>query len=312
MVSRGESSLPLQHVRIHGHDVGYRAAGEGPVVVLIHGMAGSSVTWRQVAPALAEHYTVVCPDLAGHGRSAKPRGDYSLGAHACGVRDLLVTLGYERATVVGQSLGGGIAMQFAYLFPQRVERLVLVSSGGLGPEVSLLLRALSLPGSEYVLPLVTWPFLRDLVPRVTGALGRVGVRPAPEVEEMWRAYASLADQEARLAFVHTLRSVVDVAGQRVSAADRLYLASEIPTMLVWGDRDPIIPVDHGRRAHEAMPGSRLEVFEGVGHFPQAERPEQFVRVLLDFLRTTRPRLVTEDRWQQLLAHRVDGEASATA
>jgi pimeloyl-ACP methyl ester carboxylesterase len=304
--------LKLQYVRIHGHDVGYRAAGHGPVVLLIHGMAGSSVTWRRVAPTLAEHYTVICPDLVGHGRSAKPRGDYSLGAHACGVRDLLVALGHERATVVGQSLGGGVAMQFAYLFPQRVERLVLVSSGGLGQEVSLLLRALSLPGSEYVLPLVTWPFIRDVVPRVSGALARVGLHPAPEVEEMWRAYASLADPEARTAFVHTLRSVVDVAGQRVSAADRLYLASEIPTLLIWGDDDPIIPVEHGRLAHLAMPGSRLEVFEGVGHFPHAQQPERFLRVLLDFLRTTRPRHVTEERWQELLTRQLGaGEATAS-
>ena len=300
--------MKLQFTSIHGHEVGYRTAGSGPVVVLIHGMAGSSATWRWVAPALAEHYTVVAPDLLGHGQSAKPRGDYSLGAYACGIRDLLVALGHERATIVGQSLGGGVAMQFAYLFPQRVERLVLVGSGGLGQEVSALLRVLSLPGAEAVLPLVALPIIRDVVPRVTRLLARAGLRPAPVAEEMWRAYASLADADTRLAFLHTLRSVVDVSGQRVSASDRLYLAAEIPTLLVWGDQDPIIPVEHAHRAHAVMPGSRLEIFEGAGHFPHCEQPERFVRVLTDFLRTSKPRLVTEERWQHLLTQRLTESA----
>lgn len=303
--------MKLQFVSIHGHDVGYRTAGSGPVVVLIHGMAGSSATWRRVAPALAEHYAVVAPDLLGHGRSAKPRGDYSLGAYACGIRDLLVALGHERATIVGQSLGGGVAMQFAYLFPQRVERLVVVGSGGLGQEVSALLRVLSLPGAEAILPLVALPLIRDFVPRVTRLLGRAGLRPAPVAEEMWRAYASLADPDARVAFIHTLRAVVDVSGQRVSAADRLYLAAEIPTLVIWGDEDPIIPVAHAHRAHAAMPGSRLEIFEGAGHFPHCEQPDRFVRVLCDFLRSTRPRLLTEERWQGLLTQRL-GEGAESA
>lgn len=112
----------IRHITIHGHDVGYRMAGDGPAVVLVHGMAGSSTTWRKVMPALADRYTVIAPDLLGHGESAKPRGDYSLGAHADGVRDLLVALGVERATFVGHSLGGGVAMQFAYQFPSTFSR----------------------------------------------------------------------------------------------------------------------------------------------------------------------------------------------
>ncbi|MFI5042968.1 MAG: alpha/beta fold hydrolase, partial [Acidimicrobiales bacterium] len=141
-------------VRIHGHEVSYRMAGEGPTVVLIHGIAGSSTTWRAVMPALAEHYTVIAPDLMGHGHSAKPRGDYSLGAYASGIRDLLTVLDRERVTIVGHSLGGGVAMQFAYQFPGWAERLVLIASGGLGKEVSPLLKAVTLPGAEYVLPIV--------------------------------------------------------------------------------------------------------------------------------------------------------------
>src|SRR2546423_4144938 len=220
-------SLTTQFVRIHGHDVAYRAAGAGPVVLLVHGIAGSSATWSRVMPALAEHHTVIAPDLLGHGESAKPRGDYSLGAYASGIRDLLLALGHERATVVGHSLGGGVAMQFSYQFPERTERLALVSSGGLGEEVHLLLRAATLPGSEFVLPLLASRPLLDAGEWVSRTLGRVGLRVGPDVAEMARGYASLADRDTRAAFVHTLRSIVDPRGQRVSARDRLYLASEL-------------------------------------------------------------------------------------
>ena len=151
--------------KVHGHDVAYRQAGEGPLLVMIHGIAGSSGTWVPVMPLLAERYTVIAPDLLGHGESAKPRGDYSLGAYASGVRDLLGVLGHERATVVGHSLGGGVAMQFAYQFPQMAERLVLVCSGGLGKEVNPLLRALTVPGTEFVLPVVLRHELHDVARR---------------------------------------------------------------------------------------------------------------------------------------------------
>ena len=139
---QGRADGSSRHVSIHGHDVSYRGGGSGPVVVLIHGMAGSSETWEPVLDELAEHCTVVAPDLLGHGDSDKPRGDYSLGAHASSIRDLLIALGHDRATIVGQSFGGGVAMQLAYQYPERCERLVLVASGGLGQEVALLLRAL--------------------------------------------------------------------------------------------------------------------------------------------------------------------------
>jgi pimeloyl-ACP methyl ester carboxylesterase len=276
--------VPVQYVSIHGHDVAYRTAGDGPALLLVHGMAGSSSTWRSVMPALAEHATVIAPDLPGHGRSDKGRGDYSLGSLASNLRDLLVALGHERVTIVGQSLGGGVAMQFAYQYPERCERLALVSSGGLGQEVHLLLRALSFPGAEYVLALGCATPIRNAGNAIANVLGRVGLRPQPLVEEVWRAYSSLSDGETRQAFVRTLRSVVDVSGQCVSATDRLYLTSALPTLLVWGDADRIIPVSHAYAAHEAMPGSRLEVFEGVGHFPHCEAPERFVDVLRAFMR----------------------------
>jgi pimeloyl-ACP methyl ester carboxylesterase len=290
----------LRHVTIHGHDIGFRTGGSGPVLLLVHGMAGSSATWLPVLPALAPHFTVVAPDLVGHGASAKPRGDYSLGAFANGLRDLLVHLGHEKVTLVGQSLGGGIAMQFAYQFPERCERIVLVSSGGLGEEVNLLLRALALPGSEYVLPLVCTTWVHDTVASLVGGLSRVGLRPSPNLVEVWDSYGSLADAPTRTAFVHTLRSVIDAGGQRVSARDRLYLASMLPTMILWGDRDKIIPVSQAHATHEALPGSRLEIFEGAGHFPHCEQPARFVDVLTEFMRSTEPGELDAARWHAAL------------
>ncbi len=286
--------MELQHISIHGHTVSYRSSGSGPVVVLIHGMAGSSTTWEPILDQLAEHCTVLAPDLLGHGDSAKPRGDYSLGAHASSIRDLMMALGHERATIVGQSFGGGVAMQFAYQYPDRCERLVLVASGGLGQEVALLLRALTLPGVEHLLPIACNTRVRGAGDAVTGWLDRFGLRPVPVVAEMWRSFASLSDGETREAFTHTLRAVVDRHGQRVNASDRLYLAAAVPTLIVWGDRDPIIPLAHGVTAHDAIPGSRLEIFEGVGHYPHCEQPERFVEVLVDFLTSTTPALAVRN------------------
>lgn len=291
----------VRTVRIHGHEVAYRAAGEGPAIVLVHGIAGCSGTWARVMPALAERHTVIAPDLLGHGDSAKPRGDYSLGAYACGIRDLMVVLGVERATFVGHSLGGGIAMQLAYQFPEACERLALVASGGLGKEVSALLRVISLPGSEYVLPLVLTRKLHGFAARVGGIVGKTGLRGDPLLEEVWAAYTRLTDARAQRAFVHTIRAVIDPAGQRVSARDRLYLAQEVPMMIVWGERDRVIPVSHAYAAHELIPGSRLEIIENAGHFVPFEQPERIVEVLEDFLATTQPAQVSTDRWHEVLA-----------
>jgi pimeloyl-ACP methyl ester carboxylesterase len=245
---------------------------------------------------LAKRFTVLAPDLLGHGQSAKPRGDYSLGAYASGVRDLLVALGHEEATFVGHSLGGGVAMQFAYQFPERCERLALVNSGGLGREVTFYLRMLTVPGFESVFPLLCTPRLRDAGERVAAWLDRAGVRSTPAREEIWRSYASLADADSRRAFFRCLREVIDFSGQAVSALSRLYRAAALPTLIVWGARDPFIPVSHAIVAHEAIPGSRLEIFDGVGHYPHCEAPERFVEVLLDFIATTTPARLARARW----------------
>jgi pimeloyl-ACP methyl ester carboxylesterase len=294
------SDYSLRHIDLHGNQVGYRMAGEGPAVVLVHGLALSSTTWRYVMPTLAERFTVVAPDLLGHGKSGKPRGDYSLGAYASGIRDLLVALDIERATFVGHSLGGGIAMQLGYQFPERCERLVLVASGGLGKEVSGLLRAVTLPGAEYVLPVILAPWLRLRAEAVGGWLNKLGWRPGPTFGEVWRSYTNLTDRAGQQAFVHTVRSVIDVSGQRVSARDRLYLATKVPTLIVWGEDDGVIPVEHAYATHEAIPGSRLEVLPHAGHFLPFEQPEWFTAVLLDFLDSTEPADVRDGDFRQAL------------
>jgi pimeloyl-ACP methyl ester carboxylesterase len=303
--SAGARRLPaedceLKEIELHGHRVAYRCAGSGPAIVLVHGITSTSATWERVMPYLATRFTVIAPDLIGHGQSAKPRGDYSLGAYASGVRDLMVTLGHESATFVGHSLGGGVVMQLSYQFPERCERLVLVDSGGLGRDLSLLLRAATLPLSEVVLPLLASARVLDAGRSVGRLLGRMGIRAGTDMAELARGHASLEDPEARAAFVHTLRTIVDPLGQRVNASDRLYLAENIPFMLIWGENDSIIPVEHALSAHELVPSSRLELFEGAGHFPHLDEPQRFVDVLLDFIESTEPADVDPKQWRQLL------------
>jgi len=293
------ASFEQQHVPIHGHDVVYRRAGEGEAVVLVHGLAGSSRTWKDVMPTLAQHYDVIAPDLLGHGGSAKPMGDYSLGAHASGLRDLLITLGISSATLVGHSFGGGVAMQIAYQHPELCDRLVLVSSGGLGREVSWLLRLGTLPFAEYAMPLVFSRRVADRGTDISRFLGRRGLRSA-RLGEMWRAYSSLAGTENRSAFVRTIRTVMDTSGQTVSAMDRLYLASHVPALIVWGAIDRIIPVTHAHAAHEAIEGSRLEILDDAGHFPHVEAPERFLEVVLQFLAETSPAAGTGPRLEEIL------------
>ena len=273
---------------LHGRHLAYRRSGSGPSVLLVHGITNDSQSWEPVIGRLARDHDVIAPDLPGHGSSARQRGDHSLGAHASMLRDLAHAVGADRVTLVGHSLGGGVAMQFAYQFPEMVERLVLVGSGGLGREVSPLIRSAALPGAEQVLPLLTAQPLMDAGRWVASAFARLGFKPGADLAEVSRGIASLGDTERRAAFVRTVRSVISPFGQRVSAIDRLYLAEHLPFLLVWGDRDPIIPVAHGYAAHAAVPGSRLEVFEGSGHFPQLHDPERFSDLLREFIASTEP------------------------
>jgi pimeloyl-ACP methyl ester carboxylesterase len=290
-------------VDLHGHRVIYRIAGDGPPVVLIHGMVNSSLHWEAVARRLAHDHTVIAPDLVGHGDSATPRGDYSLGAHAAVIRDLLAVIGVDRASVVGHSLGGGVAMQFFYQFPQRVERLALVSSGGLGREVSPILRGAALPGASGGLWLVAHPRLVEALWGLGARMRERGSSRGVYLQAVARALRPLGRPAARTAFLQTLRSVIDIHGQRVSARDRLYLLRGFPTLIVWGGRDNTIPSEHGRWMHDAIPGSRFVELPRAAHFPHLEDPEGLADALLDFLRTTEPARIEDADWGGLLAPR---------
>src|SRR3954470_20159769 len=229
------SAFDAWEMELHGHRVIYRVAGSGPPVVLIHGMVNSSRHWEQVALQLADRYTVIAPDLIGHGDSAAVRGDYSIGAHAASIRDMLAVIGIDRATIVGHSLGGGVAMQFFYQFPQRTERLVLVSSGGLGHDVSPLLRGAALPGSAALLRLATRPRLVGAIAAAGAKLRERGNSSGVYLQAVARALGPLQEPGSRRAFLQTLQAVIDVQGQKVSATDRLYLLKEMPTLIVWGE-----------------------------------------------------------------------------
>jgi pimeloyl-ACP methyl ester carboxylesterase len=191
-------------------------------------------------------------------------------------------------------------MQFAYQFPERLERLVLVSSGGLGREVSVMLRSASLPGAEIVIPLLTSQPMRRVGGVLAKALELTGTRTADDMESIGRGFASLGDFETRRAFVTTVRGIIGLGGQRVSARDRLYLTADVPSMLIWGDRDPIMPVSHARTAHHEMPGNRLEVMEGAGHFPHRADPERFAALVRAFVATTEPAVLDPERLRRLL------------
>lgn len=299
------SPVRTHEVNLHGHRLSYRSAGDsGPTVLLLHGLASSSASWEQALARLGADHRVIAPDMLGHGASEKPPGDYSLGAFASLVRDLLVALSIESATVVGHSLGGGVAMQVLYQYPQLVHRLVLVNSGGLGRDVSVALRAVSLPGAEYLLPLVFNPRTRGIGSAVNRTVGRVlsvfPVRISPAMGQVAYALSSLTDREARSAFVHTARSVVDIGGQRVNGSDRFYLAAHTPLLLVWGRQDAIIPVAHAYAAHDTVAGSQLAVFERSGHFPQCDEPDRFADTLREFIAGTAGAADAEQAWREAL------------
>ena len=302
-----DAELELRYRVVHGYRRAYRMAGEGPALVLVHGIGDSSRTWADLIPDLARTHTVIAPDLLGHGDSDKPRADYSVAAYANGVRDLLTTLGIESATLVGHSLGGGVAMQFAYQFPERTERLVLVGAGGVGREVNPVLRLVSLPGAHLMLSALRLPGMRLQVGLAVRLMKLLDTDLGQDGPDLLNLVDALPDETSRNAFVRTLRAVVDWRGQVVTMLDRCYLTEGMPTMLLWGDRDSVVPVRHAFGAHEAMPGSRLEIFEGAGHFPFHTDPARFVSLIEEFTATTAPAHWSRDRWRDLLREgRPDG------
>jgi pimeloyl-ACP methyl ester carboxylesterase len=236
-------------ITLNGHRIAYRDDGVGEVLLLVHGLSGDSSSWREVMPKLSRNYRVIAPDLLGHGQSDKPRGEYSPAIFAALLRDLLDALGIDKVTLVGHSLGGAVAIMFAARYRDYCKRLVLLNSGGFGSEVTILLRMLSLPGAGFVLPLIAPGHARD----------------------------------DRRVFLRTLRSVVNRRGQAASALACVHLLADLPTQIIGGEKDQIIPVGHARTAHAALPGSRLHIIPGAGHDSQIQHSDTIADLIDDFV-----------------------------
>ena len=290
----------VRFATIHGHRRAYVMAGEGPPILLLHGVGMDHRSWLPVVELLAPHYTVIAPDILGHGQSDKPRADYSIAGFANGVRDLISVLGIGSATVVGHSLGGGIAMQFAYQFPQMTQRLVLVAAGGFGRTVNPLIRFFTLPGSGPALRVLGHDLVRRPLVEVISALGDTGLPMTQDLHALAEAYDDLRDPRAQWAFLHVLRAAIDWRGQVITSLDRAYLAEHMPSMVVWGAKDLVLPVKHARAAHEVLPGSRLEIFPDSGHVPHEDEPERFAEVLSDFVQTAPMAAHHPGMWRQAL------------
>ena len=298
---RRRPSPVLQHVVIHGHRRAFVKQGSGPALLLLHGLGCDHSTWQPVIESLSRSFTVIAPDLLGHGESDKPRADYSIGGYANGMRDLLTLLGVDRVTVVGHSLGGGVAMQFAYQFPERTERLVLVAPGGFGPEVTPAIRVITTPGFHQVMGILALPGLLQVTTRSLRVLAATRIPQLRDLAEVADIYESFADPRARAAIRHVVRAVVDWKGQVITMADRAYLTEAMPICVVWGADDQVIPVEHAANAGALAPGARVAVIPNAGHFPHKDHPQRFVRIVRDFVRTTQPATYDRERWRGLLA-----------
>jgi pimeloyl-ACP methyl ester carboxylesterase len=295
----------LKYLTVHGHRRAYRMAGSGPAILLLHGLGCDSATWLPVLPELAKRYTVIAPDLLGHGESDKPRADYTLGGYANAMRDLLTLLGIDKATVVGHSFGGGVAMQFAYQFPERTERMCMVAPGGLGREVTPMLRALTLPGASVVLAGATIAPLRPVVRTSLNLLARTGLPHTRDLGEVAKVYTLLCNPGGREAVRRVTSTVIDWRGQIVRMTDRAYLTARLPVCIMWGTHDDVVPFAHTLVAEEHAPGARVATFDGCGHFPQREQPERFVQVLEDFIAECPPAHYHRGRWRALMRRGAD-------
>lgn len=292
--------LEVQFVTLHGHRRAFVKAGSGPAVLLLHGMACDHTTWAPVIADLAKKYTVVAPDLLGHGRSDKPRADYSVGGYANGMRDLLTVLGIDKATVVGHSLGGGVAMQFAYQFPERTERLMLVAPGGLGREVTPAIRAVTLPGFHAAMGLLTTPGLRHLATGLLRTAATVDHPVLRDLDEIADIVENMKDPRSRRALAHVVRACVDLHGQIITMVDRAYLTEHLPLCVLWGAQDAVIPATHAQTVRRIAKGAQIRIVEGSGHFPHKDQPQEFVRTLNRFIRTTQPATYHRGKWRAML------------
>lgn len=280
-------------MRLTGGSIAYTIAGSGPALLLVHGLGGTRKTWRCLIDELARTHTVIAPDLPGHGESDPPAGDYSLGAHACALRDLILALGYRRFSIAGHSLGGGVALQTAYQFPERIDRLLLISSGGLGPEVSFALRAATLPGADPVVAV-----LSSLPPAMTrrAMAAMPNMVSGPDAGQLAKVLSGLRDSKQRTAFIRTARSVIDWRGQAVSAQRQTGLLRGVPLFVAWGAADTTIPPHHHRAFAAHVPEAVTVEITGAGHYPHETDSAHLLEPILTFLSSTTPFAYSEESW----------------
>ena len=296
-----EPKACLQTRLVHGYRRAFRIAGEGPPLLLIHGIGDSSRTWEQVIPLLAREHLVIAPDLLGHGASDKPRADYSVAAYANGMRDLLAVLGVDTVTIVGPLVRRrcGDAVRLPVPGADRSARAGVDGRRRPRRDAGVARREHAVVG-QLGLSALRLPFARLALNTAVSMLRRLDAGLGLDAVDLRRIIDALPDHTARSAFIRTLRSVVDWRGQSVTMLDRSYLAHTMPTMLMWGGRDSVLPVAHAHRAHAAMPGSRLEMFPDEGHFPFRTDPARFVGLVEDFIATTEPADWSDDEWRELL------------
>ena len=275
------STAHRRRVTLHGREVAYTDyPGKGPALLMLHGVGSSSEGWDESAALLASSGSrVICVDLPGHGDSSRERGDYSLGALASTVRDLIDQLNLGPVILVGHSLGGGISLQFLYQYPSHVRGLVLVSSGGLGREANWALRLASLPGSGVVIGAAVNKRTLAAYNSAHRAMRKALRRGEEAREHALERFGWLAESDRRHTFLSTLRSVVDVSGQRVSALEKLHLSRSLPVLIIWGRKDAIIPVSHGELAHSMLEHSEFVVFDDAAHEPHRTDPERFATTI---------------------------------
>jgi pimeloyl-ACP methyl ester carboxylesterase len=268
-------------VEVGGLRVRYRSAGEcGSVLVLLHGIGRTLEDWSENMLALGKSHRVFAPDFPGCGFSDKPVLPYTTPFLAGFVRDFLRVLNLERAILVGNSMGGGISLEFSALFPELLEGLVLVAPAGMGPKGAQFLGLCSIPG------------FGEVISRPS----RVGSRRALELLFADRSLMTQARAErdfelsnqpgATRAFLKMLRFMANRRGAKPAFYNRsLENAANlrVPTLIVWGVQDHILPVEYAPVAAKIIPGSKLQIYDPCGHFPMLERAQEFNALLLEFL-----------------------------
>ncbi|MBI2847463.1 MAG: alpha/beta fold hydrolase [Chloroflexi bacterium] len=267
-----------RYINILGLKTRFLVGGKGKPVVLIHGLGTSSLSWRENLTSIGKEYRFYALDLPGHGDSEALNGQYTLSFVARFLLDFFDSQGLGKVALAGSSMGGLLALNFALSFPERVEKLVLVDSAGLGRELAFFLRFLSIPMVGEIFDTRSKRQLRALLRRILYDHRFITEELVNEL------YVSRNSPAKKKAMLRTLRAGVNLWGQRreIILVHRLP-ELRVPTLIVWGANDCLIPVSHGMEARRLIRDSKLVVFDQCGHWPQMEKAEKFNKTVYNFL-----------------------------